>query len=318
MGQAYFQDWFQCKNQTKQKKRNHLTRVLPVENIVFDRRSGANLHRQLYGQLRSLIERGLLPSGAALPSTRLLARDLGLGRNTVIAAYDQLTLEGFLLVRRGAAARVKDLRVGESRANSAAAGDGTISARGRLLSSQRYHHGEPGIAAFHPGLPDDGFFPFNTWSRLLARRAKSASRDLFGTYHILGYPELRQALARYLSASRGVVCAAEQIVVTNGAQAAFDVLARVLLDPGDTVWMEEPGYYGASNAFLAAGARLTPLKVGEEGWKLDAPAETPRLIFVTPSCHHPLGITMTMEQRLSVVELARKWQAWLIEDDYDS
>ena len=292
--------------------------AFPVDNILLDRRSGANLHRQLYGELRRLIERGVLPSGSALPSTRLLARDLGLGRNTVITAYDQLALEGFLQMRRGAAARVMDLPARGAAAASLAGDEGAVSSRGRLMAGQRYHHGQPGIGAFHPGLPDDGNFPFNTWSRLLARRARAASRDLFGTYHILGYPELRQALARYLTASRGVNCSAEQIVVTNGAQSAFDVLARLLIDPGDAVWLEEPGYYGASNAFLAAGAELMPLAVGDDGWRLEPPRRPPRVIFVTPSCQHPLGITMSMEQRLKLIDLARQWRSWLIEDDYDS
>lgn len=187
------------------------------------------------------------------------------------------------------------------------------------MAAQPYHHGEPGAVAFHPGLPDVGEFPFNTWSRLLTRRAKLARSDLFGTYYVTGYPDLREAIARYLAASRGVLCDPEQVVVTNGAQAAFDLLARILLDPGDTVWMEEPGYYGASAAFLSAGACLAPLRVGEQGWQLEAPeGPTPRAIFVTPSCHHPLGLTMPMGQRLDLIRTAERWGAWIIEDDYDS
>ena len=128
------------------------------------------------------------------------------------------------------------------------------------MLSQPYHHGKPGMLAFHPGMPDPDNFPFNTWSKLLSRRAKLAHLDLFGTYHVKGYPPLCEAIARYLTASRGVKCEAEQIVVTNGAQSAFDLLARILIDDGDTVWMEEPGYYGAGSAFVSAGAKLSPLR----------------------------------------------------------
>jgi GntR family transcriptional regulator/MocR family aminotransferase len=173
------------------------------------------------------------------------------------------------------------------------------------------------MLAFHPGMPDPDNFPFNTWARLLSRRAKLAHLDLFGTYHIKGYPPLCEAIARYLTASRGVKCQSEQIVVTNGAQSAFDLLARILIDDGDAVWMEEPGYYGAGSAFVSAGARLNPLHVNEAGWNLDPPPATPRLIFVTPSCHHPLGMTMPMEQRLKLLHLAEAWNAWIIEDDFD-
>ena len=289
-----------------------------LESIVPDRASAVPLHQQLYQRLRALIEARHLTPGMALPSTRALAQDLGLGRNTVIAAYEQLALEGFLQTGPGVPPVVRDLALGQGQ-GIAPMQDARLSARGRVMASQPYHHGEPGATAFHPGLPDVGQFPFNTWSRLLTRRAKAARRDLFGTYYVTGYPELREAIARYLTASRGVICTPDQVVVTNGAQSAFDLIARLLLDPGDTVWMEEPGYYGAASAFLSAGARLAPLHVSEAGWALDPPAgPVPRAIFVTPSCHHPLGLTMSMGQRLDLLRLSDQWGAWLIEDDYDS
>ena len=186
------------------------------------------------------------------------------------------------------------------------------------MLSQPYHHGKPGMLAFHPGMPDPDNFPFNTWARLLSRRAKLAHLDLFGTYHVKGYPPLCEAIARYLTASRGVKCEPEQIVVTNGAQSAFDLLARILIDDGDAVWMEEPGYYGAGSAFVSAGAKLSPLHVNDGRLEpRSARRPRPRLIFVTPSCHHPLGMTMPMEQRLKLLHLAEAWNAWIIEDDFD-
>jgi GntR family transcriptional regulator/MocR family aminotransferase len=168
-------------------------------------------------------------------------------------------------------------------------------------------------------MPDASNFPFGLWSRLLARRANFAGDSLFGTYHVSGHPELKAAIASYLSTARAVRCAPEQIVVTTGAQAALDLLARLFLDPGDTVWMEEPGYYGAQSAFVAAGAKLAPLRVEEQGWQLDPPPPERRLklVYVTPSCQHPLGGTMRMEQRLRLLDLADTRNLWVIEDDFD-
>jgi GntR family transcriptional regulator / MocR family aminotransferase len=296
-----------------------MTTVFPVDGIILDRSSPANLHRQLYAQLRSLIEGRVLPSGSALPSTRIMAKDLSVGRNTVIAACDQLALEGYISLRPRTPPLVMVLPTPVAIAKKTPIdSNSSISWRGKVMLAQPYHHGKPGHVAFHPGLPDSDNFPFSTWSKLLSRRAKLARHDLFGTYHIKGYPPLCEAIARYLTVSRGVNCKPEQIVITNGAQSAFDLLARLLIDPGDTVWMEEPGYYGAGAAFLSAGAKLSALNVNDAGWDLVPPSATPRLIFVTPSCHHPLGITMPMEQRLNLIHLAEKWNAWIIEDDYDS
>ena len=295
-----------------------MTTSFPIDGIALDRNGPANLHRQLYRQLRNLIERRVLPSGYALPSTRVMARDLRVGRNTVIAACDQLALEGYLAIRPRTPATVMDLPSATVTAERASVdGSNPISRRGQIMLTQPYHHGKPGMLAFHPGMPDPDNFPFNTWARLLGRRAKLAHFDLFGTYHVRGYPPLCEAIARYLTASRGVKCKPEQIVVTNGAQSAFDLLARILIDDGDAVWMEEPGYYGAGSAFVSAGAKLSPLKVNATGWNLDPPPTVPRLIFVTPSCHHPLGMTMPMEQRLNLIHLAEDWNAWIIEDDFD-
>ena len=296
-----------------------MTGSFPVGNIVLDRNSAVPLQRQLYWQLRELIEARDLPIGVALPSTRVLAKDIGLGRNTVIAAYDQLALEGFVNTAPGSGPLVKELPTYRPRPRPQRhTGENMLSSRGRVMSEQPFHHGHPGTTAFHPGLPDADNFPFNTWSKLLTKRAKQARGDLFGTYHVSGYPLLCEAIARYLSASRGVYCRPEQIVITNGAQSAFDLLARLLTDAGDAVWMEEPGYYGAGAAFLSAGAKLLPLRVSDEGWDFEMPPEKPKVIFVTPSCHYPLGLTMSMQQRLNLMRIASDINAWIIEDDYDS
>ena len=147
---------------------------------------------------------------------------------------------------------------------------------------------------------------------------KPRGHDLFGTYDVSGYPALQEAISGYVRVARGVRCEPEQVVVTTGAQAALDLLARMLLDPGEPAWVEEPGYYGAQAAFVAAGARLQPLYVDEQGWGLDRPAgESPGVIYVTPACQFPLGVTMRMEQRLRLLDVAERLDAWIIEDDFD-
>lgn len=287
-----------------------------IESLTLEHHA-APLHRQIYSHLRRMIEQNVLPGGTRLSSTRMLATEIGVGRNTVIAAYEQLAAEGYIALQPGLPPQVTHV-AGNVRKARRAEKEPNPSARGELMLAQPYHHGEPGQLAFHPGMPDAGSFPFNTWSKILARRTKHAGLDLFGTYHVTGYPALREALATYLGASRGVQCAPEQVIITNGAQAGFDLLARLLLDEGDPVWLEEPGYYGAGAAFLAAGAQLLPLPVGEDGWNLSPPPRAPRVIYVTPSCHHPYGLTMPLEQRLRLLELAERWNSWIIEDDYDS
>ena len=293
-----------------------------LDSLTLDASDIKPLKRQLYEGIRRLIVDRALKSGSELPSTRMLSRDLSVSRNTVIAAYEQLITEGYLQNSQTSRLVVVDLPQGPIPHDDARAEvyRPALSERGHLIGDQPFHQGETGHSAFHPGMPDVQDFPFTAWSRLLARRAASNSDTLFGFYDVLGMPALREAIATYLNAARGLRCTPEQVVVTTGAQAAFDMLSRNLLDPGDTVWMEEPGYYGAHAAFLAAGARLAPLPVTEEGWSLEEaiPDRPVKAIYVTPSCHHPLGATMRMEQRLRLLEIAERFNAWIIEDDYDS
>lgn len=293
---------------------------LPFDSLHIDRRVATPLQQQLYGQLRQMIEERMLSGGSRLPSSRSLATELGLSRNTVTAAYEQLATEGYVHVRRGALPAVAELPQGPPRGGlRPISGEGSlVSERGRAMHEQPYHHGSVGHLNFHPGMPDPQAFPFRIWGQLLSRRAMSAHRDLFGSYNIGGYPELRQVIADYVKVARGVRCTPEQVVITTGVQAALDLLGRVLLDPGDSVWMEEPGYFGAQAAFVAAGARLLPLHVDAEGWRLEPPVgPTPRLIFVTPASQQPLGQTMRTEQRLRLLEQAERLGALVVEDDFD-
>lgn len=291
-----------------------------LDSVALDRTLTVPLHRQLYARLRSMIEERMLAPGYALPSTRSLAQDLGVARNTVVSVYEQLLTEGYISGRPGVRPTVIDLPERATPADRERINGRRrlMSARGQLMLRQPAHHGAAGHLAFHPGMPDAENFPFSTWSRLLARRAKLARNELFGTYYVSGYPPLQRAIAGYLKVARGVRCRPEQIIITTGAQAAFDLLARVLLDTGDAAWVEEPGYYGAQAAFVAAGAQLVPLHVDEQGWRLTPPTGvTPRVIYVTPACQYPLGGTMLMDQRLRLIELAERMDAFVIEDDFD-
>jgi len=298
-------------------------RSYPLDLITLRQGEDSPLHRQLSDQLRDLILAGSIPAESRLPSIRTFAGELAISRNTVITALDQLSAEGLLESRRGAGMNVSRLASG-TRPGQGPGGDRLasiapgLSTRGELMASQPRVRTMPRRTAFHPGTPDLAQFPFKTWSRLLARHARFGAEDLFGYHYISGYPGLRRVIASFLTTMRRVRCTPEQIVVTTGGQAALDLLARVLLSDGDTVWMEEPGYPGARGAFLGAGARLSPLPVGRNGWRVPQDAvPPPRLIYLTPSCQHPLGVTMPLDQRLAVLDIARAANAWVIEDDFD-
>ncbi|MEQ8699693.1 MAG: aminotransferase class I/II-fold pyridoxal phosphate-dependent enzyme, partial [Bauldia litoralis] len=214
----------------------------PLDLVALKPRAGAPLHRQLCDQLRELILEGAVPAGTRLPSIRACAAELAISRNTVITALDQLSAEGLLESRRGSGTHVS-LAAAVSQPRGPSAGDSLakLSPRGRMMISQLRVRTFPGRTAFHPGTPELAEFPFKTWSRLLSRRARFGGEDLFGYHYVSGHPELREVIASFLTAMRRVRCSHEQIVVTTGGQAALDLLARLLLAAGDTVWMEEPG-----------------------------------------------------------------------------
>ena len=294
---------------------------LPLDMLTLDRDASSPLHRQLYDSLRSHILDGRLPPRSRLPATREFATDLGVSRNTVIAAYDALLAEGYLDSIAGSGTRVALLpqsparKPGDRRSKELP----KLSARGTLMTAQPRDRTIPNQIAFHPGYPEIATFPFSTWARLLALNMRNVREDLFGYHLVSGHPRLRVAIAEYLAVSRGVKCDPEQVVVVTGAQAALDLIGRVFMDPGDHFWIEEPGYLGAHSAFLSAGGLPVPLPVGQGGWQIDAANRPPpRLIFVTPSCQWPLGLVMPMDVRLGLMQIAEKHDAWIIEDDYDS
>ena len=294
---------------------------LLLDLIALDRKSHEPLHRQLYLRLVELIMDGSLPFDGRLPSSRALAQKINVSRNTVVSAYQQLEVEGYVQAQRGSQTFVAAApnRSTTRRIEEPTGAKDPLSKRGRQMISQPMNFfGLAHRRSLQPGIPDVTHFPFVTLRRIIAHRLQAGGDYVFGYQHIAGYPPLKQAIARYLAAARGVRCEPDQVVITNGAQPAFDLLARILTDPEDCVWMEDPGYPAAQSAFVAAGATIMPLPVSMEGWELSTPPEDRlRAIYVTPSCQSPLGVTMRLEQRLRLAEIARAQDAWIIEDDFD-
>ncbi len=297
--------------------------------VALDRDSDLPLHRQLFDALRQAILTGRLRPGTRLPSTRVMASDLGIARNTVMAAFEQLVAEGYLQARVGSGTTVTAiapdmlLNIAATPSDNHAMGptELSLSARGRVLAGTVRAIPDPRRRAFQPGLPAFDEFPFSIWSRLLVRHNRRPSPTLLGYDQNGGYEPLRTAIAGYLGAARGVNCTPDQVIVVGGAQAGLDMAARMLLDPGDIAWMEEPGYPGARSAFVGAGARLHPVPVDDEGLDVSAgerAAPRARLAYVTPSYQYPLGTTMSLQRRLRLIEWAQRADAWVIEDDYDS
>ncbi len=234
-----------------------------LDVLTFSRDGEAPIHRQVYSAIRGYILDRRLPSGAKLPATRDLAKQLGVGRNTIVAAYDQLLAEGYLEARAGSCTRVAQLPAARGSSSSARTGVPScgLSRRGKQIADLPQPHRSRGVINLYPGVPETATFPFSVWAKLLARSARKNDDDIVGIHDYAGHPRLRTAIAQYLGTARGVACEAEQVIVVTGAQAALDLVSRILVDDGDWAWMEEPGYRGASTALLGGGARLAPLRV---------------------------------------------------------
>ncbi|HXE56584.1 MAG TPA: PLP-dependent aminotransferase family protein [Gemmatimonadales bacterium] len=289
------------------------------------------MYRQIYRGLRDAILQRRLAPGARVPSTRTLSRDLGVSRNTVLLAFDQLLAEGYLVGSGGSGTYVapelpdRFLTVGaKPRAGGgAAAPAGRLSRRGAGLVG--FPTGAPRLnepaRAFRTGTPALDAFPIDLWARLAARRYRRLSIALLEHGDPAGYWPLREAIAEHVRAARGVQCEPAQVIVLGAAQQAIELAARALLDPGDAVWLEEPGYLGARGALLAAGARLVPVPVDREGIDVArgmALGPDARLVYVSPSHQYPTGATLSLSRRLALLRWAGEAGAWILEDDYDS
>lgn len=297
----------------------------PPVPVHVEREGGELLYRQVYRELVQLILSGRLRPGARLPSSRMLADELGVARNTVLLALEQLLSEGYVETRHGAGTYVSRelpdkapqrlrppaLRPGR-RPRLARRARSLVAPANRPILTQ---------GLLRPGEPDCADFPLALWARLLAESWRVPARAMLLGEDTAGHPPLRAAIAEYLGAARGVGCTAEQVIIVSGIRQALTVAARLLLDPGDAVWLENPGYPGLRGPLLAAGAELAAVEVDGEGLSLRAgqrAASRPKLICIAPSHQYPLGMTMSVARRLALLDYARQVNTWIFEDDYDS
>jgi len=287
------------------------------------------LYRWLYEELRSTILAGGLHPGARLPATRDLAAQYGISRPTIVTAFEQLRSEGYVEGKVGSGTYVSktlpDELLQAPRAKSVAHTRRRgipLSAYARRLRPLPRSESRP-ARAFRASQPALDAFPVGLWAQVAARRLRRVSTRLLAGGEALGYRPLREAVAEYLNTSRGVKCSADQVLIISGVQQALDRTAHLLLDEGDPVWIEEPGYPGAAVVFRAVGAKICPVPVDSEGLNLEAgrrrwPQARPRLVYVTPAHQFPLGVTMSLRRRLSLLEWARRSRTIIFEDDYDS
>jgi GntR family transcriptional regulator/MocR family aminotransferase len=303
--------------------------IFPV--IAIDRKDSRALYRQVYDAYRTGIVGGNLRPGQRVPSTRLLAAELGISRIPILNAYAQLLAEGYFESRVGAGTTISKslpdqaaaLLVPTSDRNSA-----RVNQRARPLSKRSAvpANGETflrrrGSGAFEVSQIDFDQFPLNVWNGLITRHSRRAHAKTLDYGDPMGSEDLRRAIATYLRTARAVRCEAEQIMIVSGSQQALEITARVLLDPGDRVWMEEPGYRLARSVFILNGCTVVPVPVDYAGMNISSGVKqcrNARAALVCPSHQYPLGMTMSAGRRLELLDWAEHSGAWIIEDDYDS
>jgi GntR family transcriptional regulator/MocR family aminotransferase len=289
-----------------------------------------DLWRWLYTELRGAILDGRLKPGARMPSTRSLGMQYSLSRGTVVAAFDQLQAEGYTRTEVGSGTFVA-LSVPDGSMSSMRQPAGLALPASKAAFSKRARQFLKNVEvlpasrsigkAFRAYEPAIDLFPAGLWARVASRVLRRAPRSLYGHGNAAGYQPLRRSIAEYVGASRGVRCSPEQIIVTAGAQQAHDLIGRFLLDPGDQVWMEDPGYSGALETLRATGARIVPVPVDGDGLVVTTGrklAPKAKLAYVTPANQFPMGVTMSADRRVELLRWAAGANAWIIEDDYDA
>jgi GntR family transcriptional regulator / MocR family aminotransferase len=296
--------------------------------IRVDRSAGKPLYEQVYDAFRAAIVARNLRPGERIPSTRALASELRLSRIPVLNAYSQLLAEGYFESRVGAGTFVTSslpdqVTPSEDNRGSARLRPMPRPVARRSLLIPRYERPAwvRGHGAFSVSQPTVDAFPFHVWSNLIARYWRNLHLSALQYGDPMGYRELREAIGAYLRAARGVRCEWQQIMIVSGSQQALDVSARVLLDVGSPVWVEEPGYWLAHHVLVAAGCRLVPVPVDDDGLDVAVGIERcrkARAAYVAPSHQYPLGATMSASRRLQLLEWAQSSGSWIVEDDYDS
>lgn len=278
------------------------------------------MRRELHRQLRAAIVEGRLQAGFRLPASRELAKQLGIARNTVVSIYDMLLSEGYLETRPGAGTFVATSlpAAGSTKRSSANEADARLSSYWRSASSTASAEIPTPEFDLRLGMPDKARFPFEIWRRLSNRALRRLGRAPARYMEPQGSLSLREAITGHVSFARAVACNVDSIVVTAGAQQAFDLLARILVTPGKTtVAIEDPGYPPLRHAFAAAGARIAPIPVDHDGLIVDRLPQETAVVCVTPSHQFPLGVAMSRARRLALLDFAQRNRAVIIEDDYD-
>jgi GntR family transcriptional regulator / MocR family aminotransferase len=302
-------------------------RATVFELALPPRDSGISVNRWLYGALRAEILEGRLRPGTRLPATRDLARQYELARGTIVNVFEQLKSEGYVDGSVGSGTYVSKILPDELLQVPREDGPGPPGQRKRQRKVSDYAGRVrlfPNLEvrpnrAFRANIPALDLFPTTLWAKVAARRLRRVSTNLLLGCGPMGYPPLRQAVASYLSASRGVKCIPEQVAIISGVQEALDLAARLFLSPGDRVCMENPGYPGAAIAFKAGGAKVSLIRLDDDGMQVqDASMRGARLVYVTPGHQFPVGVTMSLARRLRLLEGVGKSGALILEDDYDS
>jgi GntR family transcriptional regulator/MocR family aminotransferase len=293
--------------------------VFPFD-LALPAASAGTLTDSLHRQLRGAIVEGRLTPGAQLPSTRSASAALGIARNTIANVYDLLVAEGYVVSRRGAKPRVAEVapRAKPQSRRPRTVGKDLLNRAWRTPFVRFQPSGDPPGQSFRLGIPDHRYFPHETWRRLSARALRALSRQPFRYPPTEGIPELREAIARHVAFARAVSCRADDVIVTSGAQQAFDLIARACVTPGETVVaVEEPGYPPLRAAFAAAGAKLLPVSVDDEGLCVERLTDAARIVCVTPSHQAPTGVALSLRRRMALLDFARRHDAAIVEDDYD-
>ncbi len=305
--------------------RKPLPKVVSSFELTLNRRPrDQTLVRWLYGELRLAILEGRLRPGTRLPASRDFAGQYGLSRGTVVNVLERLQAEGYVSSRVGFGTWVNQVSAPRATRQTTPTPPAYIR---RVIST--YRRPKPfvdlafpeGNRPFRIGNPAVCEFPSELWGRIAATRARNFRSWLKTESDGRGYRPLRDAVAEYLAASRGVRCRSEQIVIVSGIQQALDLLSRLLLKPGDPVWMEDPGYFGASIAFANVGAKMIAVPVDQEGLSVSVGTKLcphAKGVYLTPAHQFPLGVTMSLERRMAVLNWASRAGAFVIEDDYDS
>jgi GntR family transcriptional regulator / MocR family aminotransferase len=294
------------------------------EGVMLPRiRENPVRRRDVYRTLRAAILEGVLAAGERLPSSRQAARDYGVSRGMIEDVYLQLSVEGFLdrTVGRGTFVAASAAQLAPpSSLEAKKRRSPSPSQRGLALGAAAACREPETLRPFNAGVADTSEFPWKTWQRLQSRVAREEGRAAMGFADPRGVPALRAAIARHLAHVRGVRCTPDGVVVFNSAQQALYALSVLLLDRGDSVWMEDPGYLGARAAFDLAGAKIVSVPVDEEGLAVELGirrAPRARLVYVTPAHQYPTGVALSLERRIALLDWAERRNSWIVEDDYD-